>query len=124
MKRVDYFLALCISLLVTTVQADTPQDGFCGIINTTTRDGEEITYTVFYAVAGIYVNAGGATFTNTTEKLNGKTIYHVKGVGQSSPAYDWIYKVRDTYESFIDSATMQPLQFNREVQEGKTRKSE
>lgn len=101
-----------------TMNAGVPQDDFCGVRNTSFKAGEHINFNVFYAVAGLYVNAGTATFTNTLERLNGRPVYHIVGLGTTHPSYDWIYKVRDKYESFIDTATMQPLKFIRNVQEG------
>jgi len=97
---------------------------FCQVRNSTTQNGEVISYTVYYSAAGIYVNAGSASFSNKLEKLNGKTVYHMTGAGNSNSRYDWIYKVRDVYESYIDTATMQPLKFVRNVHEGKTKKYE
>jgi hypothetical protein len=76
-------------------------------------------YIVYYTVAGIYVNAGNATFTNTVEKLNGRPVFHISAVGATNSKYDWIYKVRDKYESYIDTTSMQPLKFVRDVSEGK-----
>jgi hypothetical protein len=118
MRVVNY----CI-LLLLTVQSYS-QNNFCGIKNTTTQNGEEITYTIFYVLAGAHVNAGTVTFSNKLEKFNGKTVYHVMGTGGSNARYDWIYKVRDRYESYIDTLTMQPLKFLRDVQEGSTKKNE
>jgi hypothetical protein len=100
------------------------QDGFCGVRNTTTQDGEQINYTVYYSVAGLYAVAGHASFLNRIDKLNGRAVYHVVGEGSSNARYDWIYKVRDTYESYIDTSDMQPLKFIRDVQEGKNKKYE
>src|SRR5687768_4691938 len=86
-----------------------PDTDFCGISNNTFLAGEQLTMTVFYNVAGVYVNAGTANFTNTLEKLGGKTVFHIVGDGKTNPSYDWIYKVRDRYESFIDTTSLQPL---------------
>ncbi len=91
---------------------------FCGTKNTSFKDDESISYTVYYSVIGIYVNAGTATFTTNVEKMGTKTVYHVIGSGTSNPSYDWIFKVRDTYESFIDTATLKPQKFIRKVDEG------
>lgn len=106
------------------IQSKEPNDNFCGIHNTTTQNGEEISYTVFYSIAGMYVMAGSASFINKMENLNGKTVYHVTGAGGSNPRYDWIYKVRDKYESYIDTSSMRPLKFVRDVHEGSTNKLE
>jgi hypothetical protein len=100
------------------------QTNFCGIKNSTTQNGEEITYSIYYALAGAHVNAGSTTFANNIEKFNGRTVYHVTGIGGSNVKYDWIYKVRDRYESYIDTATMRPLKFFRDVKEGSTKKME
>lgn len=91
---------------------------FCGIRNISFQDGENITYTVFYNVIGIYVNAGTANFTTTFERMNNKPVYHVVGTGTSNSSYDWIFKVRDRYESYIDTNTLKPIKFIRNVDEG------
>lgn len=93
-------------------------DDFCGIRNYAFQDEEQITFNVFYNVIGLYVNAGTANFTVNTEKMNNKPVYHVVGTGTSNSSYDWIFKVRDKYESYIDTGNLQPLKFIRNVDEG------
>lgn len=66
----------------------------------------------------IWVGAGEAIFTTKSEVLNGRAVYHVIGDGKTYRSYDWIYRVRDRYESFIDAETMLPLKFVRNVDEG------
>jgi hypothetical protein len=107
-------LAILISLTVRLSAGD----DFCGIRNFSFQDGENISYSIFYSVIGIYVNAGSASFQVGTEKLNNKTVYHVIGLGSSNPSYDWIFKVRDRYESYFDTSNLQPLKFVRNVDEG------
>jgi hypothetical protein len=111
---------MMISMKPSSVQ----ESEFCGVRNTSFIAGEQINYTVFYNVAGVFVNAGTASFTNTLQKLGGKTVYHVVGEGKTNPSYDWIYKVRDRYESFIDTGSLQPLKFIRNVNEGGYKKFE
>jgi Protein of unknown function (DUF3108) len=93
-------------------------DEFCGIRNTSFQNGEYIMFKVFYAVAGIYVGAGEASFNCNIERLNGKPVYHIVGDGKTYPFYDGFFKVRDKYETYIDTASMQPLKFIRNVYEG------
>lgn len=95
-----------------------PPGDFCGDRNTTTQGGEQLIYAVYYSLAGIYVNAGAAVFTNTLERLNGKPVYHITADGKSHTSYDWIYKVRDLYETYMDTATLMPVKFIRNVNEG------
>src|SRR6266540_1239580 len=124
MKGIKVLSLLAFAFMAFTIKAKAPDDEFCGIKNTAFLAGEEISYTVYYAVAGIYIDAGNATFTNVLEKMNNRPVYHVSGVGKTNPSYDWIFKVRDKYESFIDTATLQPQKFLRNVDEGGYKKYE
>ncbi len=121
MEWIKFFLALTIHLLPVNTPAE---NEFCGLKNISTQPGEQIDFTVYYNVAGIYVNAGSAVFSNKLEKLNGRPVFHITGSGRSNAKYDWIFKVRDVYETYIDTMTMQPLLFSRDVHEGSTRKKE
>ncbi len=116
-------IASIFTALLCTVSL-TAGDNFCGIKNTSFQGGENITYTVFYSVVGMYINAGTATFSTTLERMNNKPVYHVVGTGSSNSKYDWIFKVRDKYESYIDTANLQPLKFIRNVDEGGYKKYE
>lgn len=99
-------------------------DGFCDIRNSAFNAGEQITLKVFYTVVGAYLGAGEATFNTTLEKVNGKPVYHIVGDGKSYPFYDNFFKVRDRYETFIDTATLQPYRFIRNIYEGGYKKYE
>ena len=116
------FIATILSLVFwLTLSAG---DDFCGIRNTAFLPNETLTFNVFYSVLGLYANAGTATFTNTLEKLNNKPVYHVVGEGRSNSNYDWIFKVRDRYETYFDTTYLQPLKFIRNVDEGGYKKLE
>jgi hypothetical protein len=116
-----FFTTLIVSLTWLTLSAD---DDFCGIRNTAFLKNEILTYNVFYSVIGIYINAGTATFSTSLEKINNKPVYHAVGEGHTNSRYDWIFKVRDRYETYIDTLTLQPLKFIRNVDEGGYKKLE
>jgi hypothetical protein len=128
-KRKDQFkvrwtnsiTALALILLSFPLKAG---DEFCGIRNTAFQPGETLTFKVYYTLAGVYVAAGEANFTLTQEKLLNKPVYHVVGDGKTYSFYDNFFKVRDKYETFIDTATLQPLKFIRNVYEGGYKKYE
>jgi hypothetical protein len=88
------------------------------------KNGEQLGFSVYYSIIGIYVNAGYANITTTVNKLGNRPVYHVVADGRSNSSYDWISKVNNRYESYIDTASMQPLRFIRNVQEGNHRKNE
>ncbi len=113
MKTKIFALLLFLSPFVMQAQQD-----FCGITNTSFTDGEKLTYKVYYNVGRIWVGAGEAAFNVNEEQLNGRKVLHVTGDGKTYKSYDWVFKVRDRYESFIDAETLLPMKFLRNVNEG------
>ena len=109
---------LVVLLLILLSRPLTAGDEYCGIRNYAFQSGEQISFTVFYNVIGLYVNAGTANFSVNAEKLNNEPVYHLVGEGSSNSRYDWIFKVRDKYESYIDTSNLQPIKFIRNVNEG------
>src|SRR5687768_14425756 len=116
--KVAFLFTMIVFGISMKPKTPVPPVEICGARNLTTQNGEIVEYDVFYTVAGIYVKAGEATFSNRVEKLNGKPVFHIVADGKTNEKYDWIFKVRDRYESFIDTATMEPLKFIRNVNEG------
>src|SRR5688572_30490242 len=106
-----------LAVMGFTTEANTHYQD-CTIKNTAFKAGEKVSYTVYYSVVGAYVNAGTAVINNSLEMLNNRPVYHIAGEGNTNSSYDWIYKVRDRYETYIDTATMQALKFIRNVNEG------
>ncbi len=93
-------------------------DELCGLKNTAFKPDEEVRMKVFYSTLGMYIGAGEAVFTTTLERFNGKPVYHFIGDGKTYPAFDNFFKVRDRYESYVDTTTLLPLKFVRNIDEG------
>lgn len=106
-----------VALLLISI-ASYAQNDFCGIKNTSFKEGERLVFKVYYNMGAIWVGAGYATFNTTLEDLNGRKVYHVVGDGKTMKSYEWFYKVRDKYETYIDAETMLPAKFIRNVDEG------
>ncbi|HYJ38550.1 MAG TPA: DUF3108 domain-containing protein [Chitinophagaceae bacterium] len=113
--------ALSLVLLSFPLKAG---DEFCGVQNTSFQHGETLTFKVYYTLAGVYVAAGEANFSLNLEKLMNKPVYHIVGDGKTYNFYDNFFKVRDKYESFIDTSTLRPVKFIRNVYEGGYKKYE
>jgi hypothetical protein len=112
---------LKVVVLLFALSAFTPGqtgDDFCGLKNSAFQAGESVTMKVFYNTMGMYIGAGEATFTTVLERFNGKTAYHCVGEGKTYPFFDNFFKVRDRYESYIDTTSLLPLKFIRNVDEG------
>ncbi len=94
------------------------QDDFCGIKNISFRDGEKLFFKVYYNMGRLWVGAGEASFSVKKENYKGREVFHVVGDGKTLKSYEWFYKVRDRYETYIDVKTMLPVKFIRNVNEG------
>jgi hypothetical protein len=105
-----------ILLLAFAPKAST--EGSCNTKNKAFKHGEKVIFHVYYTVAGLWVHAGNVSFTATLSMLNNKPAYHVVADGSTLSSYDWIYRVRDRYETYIDTATLLPQKFIRNVDEG------
>jgi hypothetical protein len=116
-------LTLCTLLLLSSFSLSAG-DEFCGIRNTAFQAGENTVFKVYYTVAGVFIAAGEANFTIVQEKLNNKPVYHITGDGKTYSFYDKFFKVRDKYETYIDTATLLPQKFIRNVYEGGYKKYE
>ncbi len=77
---------------------------------------EVIEYRVHYG----FINAGIARLEIMPEikSFGQRKVYHVVGTGKSTGAFDWFFKVRDRYETFLDSQSIVPWYFIRRVDEG------
>jgi hypothetical protein len=113
-------LLYLFQLWMATLFAVMPRQSkeICSQSNTSFNTGEKITYTIFYNVIGLYVNAGDAQFTIMPTKWEGESALAFTATGNSNHRYDWIFKVRDKYESIVDNKTLLPYYFTRSINEG------
>jgi hypothetical protein len=58
------------------------------------------------------------TFKVEKNDFKGIPCYKLSGIGGTYPSYDWIFKVRDRYECWVDTSTLKPYRYIRDVQEG------
>lgn len=84
--------------------------------------GEKLSYHVSYNLGFLWFNAGEVYFKTDSVTKNNRELIHFESVGTTYPDYDWIFKVRDKYQSYVDKETYKPLLFERIVNEGSTYK--
>ena len=104
-------------LIVLLSSLSQPTKEFCGVRNTAFQAGEEVTMKVYYSTLGVYVGAGEAKFTTALTFFNKKPVYHAIAEGTTYPFFDKFFRIRDRYETYIDTATMLPVKFIRNVDE-------
>jgi len=80
--------------------------------------GETITYKAYYNWGFIWIHAGEVEFKVTSKNYVGRDVVHLYAYGTSFKSYDWIFKIREKYQSFIDPETLMPLWYQRDVTEG------
>jgi len=82
------------------------------------KSGERITYSAVYNWGFIWINAGEVEFKVTKTKYKGNDAYHFNSFGTSLPSYDWLFKVRDYFQSYARIEDLAPLFFDRNTYEG------
>lgn len=114
-------LTLAFSVGLTGVKAQdsqykNPADTLRSMPITAYSAGEKLEYVLHYGI----VNAGIATLEvkSTNKKLLNRELLQVVGTGKSVGAFNWFFKVRDRYESYIDKQGAFPWIFVRRVDEG------
>ncbi|MDX5470241.1 MAG: DUF3108 domain-containing protein [Bacteroidota bacterium] len=85
-------------------------------------NGEFLKYRVHYGV----VNAGEIEMQveNDLKPIGKRKAYHIHARGKSYSKFDWFFKVRDHYQTYIDVEACQPLQFSKIMEEGSYKDSD
>jgi hypothetical protein len=82
------------------------------------REGEKLEYEIYYNLGPVWLNAGYVRFEVKPKAYQGRNVYHLDGYGASYKGYDWIFKVRNRYQSYIDKESLKPLWFRSVTSEG------
>ncbi len=90
-------------------------DDFRKLTNKAFKEGEKLTFDVKYG----FVTAGIAVMQiPRIRKMSGREVYHVTFEVNTVPSFDWFFKVRDRYETFIDVEGLFPWRFQQHLREG------
>ena len=86
------------------------------LTNKAFRPGEHLSYRIHYG----WIDAGYAElFVKKAKRpFPGKESLQLIATGRSNSKYDWIFKVRDRYESYLDETALVPWTFIRNINEG------
>ena len=80
------------------------------------RVGEKLTYTIHFG----WLDAGEAVMEvqESPYKFGERDAYRIVGTGKSLGGFDWFYRVRDHYETYLDKDGLFPHYFVRNCDEG------
>ncbi len=92
------------------------------VTNSAFKEGERLKFVLHYGL----IDAGEAELEikKTDKKFLGRSAYHVVGTGKTLGAFNWFFKVRDRYETFIDKNGIFPWLFYRDIREGSYEKKQ
>ena len=90
----------------------------CRIDTKAFAPGEVITYKAYYNWGFIWLHAGEVEFNVTSKRYEGRNVLHLYAYGTSFKSYDWIFKIREKYQAYVDPETLLPLWYERDVYEG------
>jgi len=80
--------------------------------------GESIEYSAYYNWGFLWIDAADVRFTVKDTTIGKTNYYSFYSEGISHSDYDWIFKVRDYYESIASKEDLSPLSFTRNTYEG------
>jgi len=80
------------------------------------KTGESLTYRLHYG----FMDAGVAVLEvmPDVKEIGGRKVYHIIGNGYSKGSFDWFFKVKDRYETYLDKDALVPWYFVRRCNEG------
>ncbi len=91
------------------------------------KKGEKLNYKIAFssALTGS-IKGGDASLTvkPSTVKIDGREAYHAILKGGTSGVIEWVYKVENLYETFIDTRSAAPLMYRQSVVENKYKNSD
>lgn len=115
LKRLIFVFFIFISSL--RLQAQNP----CDVKNKAFKIGEELHYDVVYNWGLIWIESAYGIFKVGSADYQGKYCYALSGSGGTYTKYDWFFKVRDQFETLVDTGNFRPLKFKADIMEGNKR---
>jgi hypothetical protein len=92
----------------------------CNDRNNAFQGGEKVVYHAYYNWGFIWVNAGVVTFAVDEKEYEGHPSYFIRSYGRTYSSYDFMFKVRDSFEVYVDTMHLRPFEFDRVTNEGST----
>ena len=113
-RQNDFFINSAIKQLNNSEIS--PADSLTKVKNDAFKRGEKLKYRMHYG----FINAGEALLQvlDENKQIGGRNTLHILGLGYTNSSFDWMFLVRDKYESYIDEEAIVPWLFIRRVNEG------
>jgi hypothetical protein len=126
LTKSSFILALVIILMsfdypgeanedATMIPSPATECSQCQIVNNTFQAGEEFVFEIYYNWNFVWLSAGEVVFKVEDEGDQ----YHLSAHGTTYRNYEWFFKVRDKYDSYVDKESLLPSVSIRDILEGK-----
>lgn len=126
LTKSSFILVLVIILMSFDYPAETNKDTInydpnftgdaqCQIDNNSFQAGEEFIFEIYYNWNFVWLSAGQVVFKVQDEGDQ----YHLSAHGSTYRNYEWFFKVRDNYDTYINKETLLPEVSIRDILEGK-----
>jgi len=116
MKTVNILAMLVLLLVGSAYTTDRHEmDGLRSNVNNAFTYGEELNYRVHYG----WINAASVSV-KVAEKptvIDGRETFRISAYGRTFRSFDWAFKVRDHFVSYVDTRSIAPLKYYKKVQE-------
>lgn len=83
------------------------------------KDGERLEYAISYRARLVpQADVAEVTLTAAASRLGGQPAWRVTGRGRVKPFFRWFFDLNDTYDTWLDPATLRPLRAVATLNEG------
>lgn len=86
--------------------------------------GEQFTYTASYNMAGLMTQLAQVTLSTEMVSTSTKNLLHLSCEAATYSKWDSFFKIRDSYESYVDPVSLKPSLYKRDIFEGGYTKKE
>jgi hypothetical protein len=123
MKRsfVIFAIAIGLALMVQSFSMNMQQPtadpyNYRKLNNQAFKVGEKLKFRVHYGI----IHAASITMAvDQATTINGRSAMVVRCEGETLKSFDWAYKVRDKFQSWIDAEALAPIRYAKTVRENK-----
>jgi hypothetical protein len=120
-KSFCVFLFFVVAFCFFSFSINSEVSNNCNLEQACFKSGEVVSYNVYYNLGPIWVPAAFVSFTVEFVDYLKNPCFKFKGKGQTFPSYNWIFKVDDTYETYVDTNDFRPIKYTRDTKEGSTK---
>lgn len=119
MNRI-YLVSIMVLLVTSGFILQQPLEPPAGRASFTT--GENLKYKIHYGL----INAAEAEIdiASDIQNINNRPCYRANVFGKTVGSFDFFLRIRDTWRSYIDTSSILPHKFHRNIEEGRYRKKE